>query len=59
MEELCKVSHRPYTTGFYYHKPDSDSQVYTSSSYIRDYDLIGIVTDYDEKTGIANPGFYL
>ncbi|MDY3030861.1 MAG: U32 family peptidase [Clostridia bacterium] len=53
MEELCKVSHRPYTTGFYYHKPDSDSQVYTSSSYIRDYDLIGIVTDYDEKTGIA------
>ena len=52
-EELCKVSHRPYTTGFYYHKPDKDSQVYTSSSYIRDYDLVGIVTDYDEKTGIA------
>lgn len=53
LEELCKVSHRPYTTGFYYHKPDSDSQVYTSSSYIREYDLIGIVEEYDEKTGIA------
>lgn len=53
LEELCKVSHRPYTTGFYYHKPDSESQVYTTSSYIRDYELIGIVLDYDEKTGVA------
>lgn len=52
-DELCKVSHRPYTTGFYFGKPDENGQVYTSSSYIRDYDLIGIVTDYDEDTGIA------
>lgn len=52
-EELCKVSHRPYTTGFYYHKPDKNSQVYTSSSYIRDYDLVGIVTEYDKESGIA------
>lgn len=52
-EELCKVSHRPYTTGFYFGKPDENSQVYTSSSYIRDYDLIGIVQSYDENTGVA------
>jgi putative protease len=52
-DELCKVSHRPYTTGFYYHKPDENSQVYTTSSYIRDYELIGIVLDYDEETKIA------
>ena len=52
-DELCKVSHRPYTTGFYFKKPDSESQVYTDSSYIRDYDLIGIVEDYDEESGIA------
>lgn len=52
-EELCKVSHRPYTTGFYFGKPDENSQVYTSSSYIRDYDLIGIVQEYDGETGIA------
>ena len=53
MKSFAKVSHRPYTTGFYFGKPDENSQVYTSSSYIRDYDLIGIVKDYDEKTGIA------
>ena len=52
-EELCKVSHHPYTTGFYFGKPDENSQVYTSSSYIRDYDLVGIVQSYDAETGIA------
>lgn len=52
-EELCKVSHRPYCNGFYFGKADEKSQVYTSSSYIRDYDLIAMVTDYDEKTGMV------
>ena len=53
LEELCKVSHRPYTTGFAFRKPDGSEQVYTDSSYIRDYDLIGIVTDYDERSKMA------
>ena len=52
-EELCKVSHRPYSTGFYMGKPTENEQVYTDSSYIRDYDLIGMVLDYDEETKIA------
>ena len=52
-EELCKISHRPYSTGFYLGKPTENEQVYENSSYIRDYDLIGMVEDYDEKTGIA------
>ncbi len=51
--ELLKVSHRPYTTGFYFGKPDSDAQVYTDSSYIRNYELSAVVKDYDPKTGIA------
>ncbi len=49
-EELCKVSHRPYYTGFYFGKPDENAQVYTSSSYIRDYELTAMVTDYDNDT---------
>lgn len=52
-DELCKVSHRPYTTGFYYHKPDENSQVYETSSYIRDYDLIALVKSYDPNTKTA------
>ena len=53
LDELCKISHRPYSTGFYLGKPGPNEQVYTDSSYIRDYDLIGMVREYDEKTGIA------
>lgn len=53
LEELQKVSHRPYTTGFYLGKPGPDAQVYASSSYIRDYDIVGLVLDYDAVSGIA------
>ncbi len=53
IDEICKVSHRPYSKGFYFGKPNENSQVYTSSSYIREYDLIGIVTDFDENTMTA------
>lgn len=51
--ELCKVSHRPYSTGFYLGKPTANEQVYTDSSYIRDYDLIGMVEEYNPTTKIA------
>lgn len=53
MDEMCKVSHRKYTTGFYSGKPTGREQVYESSSYIREYAFVGLVTAYDPKTGIA------
>lgn len=52
-EEVCKVSHREFTTGFYNEKPSSDTQIYETSSYIRDYDFIGVVLDYNKETKIA------
>ena len=42
-EELCKVSHREYSTGFAFGRPGADGQIYGSSSYIRTYDVVGIV----------------
>lgn len=54
MQEVSKVSHRDFTTGFYFGKPGHDDQVYTNNTYIRDYDFIGIVVeDKDEETGCA------
>lgn len=50
-DELSKVSNRHYTTGFYLGKPDSDAQVYGSSSYIRTYEIVAMVDGYDESTG--------
>lgn len=47
MDMLMKPSHREYFTGFYFNEPVK--QVYNSSSYIRNYDIIGVVRDYDAK----------
>jgi putative protease len=53
VEELEKVSHRAYTTGFYFNKPTEDDQIYGNSSYLQTSDFIGLVYSYDEKTGYA------
>lgn len=53
LEEIKKVSHRDFTTGFFFEKPGPDAQVYTSSSYIRGYDFVGRVLDYDKETKMA------
>lgn len=51
MEYLMKPSHRQYSTGFYF--GETDKQIYESSSYIREYDIIGVVKEYDEQNNIA------
>lgn len=53
LEEISKASHREYTTGFYTRKPSGEDQIYHTSSYIREYDFVGLVTAYDKSTGIA------
>lgn len=53
IQEAAKASYRGFTTGFYYGKPNQEEQIYTTSSYIRTYDFIGMVIDYDSKTGFA------
>lgn len=53
LEEIKKASYRDFTTGFYFGKPTGEEQVYTSSSYIRDYEFIGLVLDYDDRNNLA------
>lgn len=53
LKEIKKVSHRDFTTGFYFGQPKDDAQVYTDSSYIRGYDFVGMILDYDPETKIA------
>ena len=53
LEEIKKVSHRDFTTGFFFGQANENSQVYKDNSYIRGYDFVGIVLDYDEETKIA------
>lgn len=53
LDEIKKASYRDFTTGFYFNKPTKDDQVYTSSTYIRGYDFVGLVLDYDRNTKLA------
>ncbi len=56
-EELDKISHRPYSTGFYFGQP---SQTYESAGYVRDYSVAVVVTGYENGciVGIMKNKFY-
>jgi len=53
MDELQKVSHRPYTTGFYFGKPENGALTLEDSQYIRPYEFIGVVLEYDKENKVA------
>ncbi|MGE5613655.1 MAG: peptidase U32 family protein [Bacillota bacterium] len=53
MAEISKASHREYTTGFFLGKPSGSAHNYESSSYVREYDFVGLVMSYDPSSGIA------
>ena len=43
-DEVEHVSHRPYSTGFYYGPP---GQYYANSRYVREWQVVALVTDCD------------
>lgn len=53
MRELKKVSHREFTTGFYFNQPTNKDQNYQTSAYTREYQFIGVVRSYDPDTKMA------
>lgn len=50
LEELKKISYRGYTTGFFDEKPKGTEQVYTSSTYIQNYQTTAVVKAFDKQT---------
>lgn len=44
LEELAKLSHRGYTTGFLFGQPRNVAQEY-QSAYIRSHDFVGVIDD--------------
>ncbi len=52
LDELKKVSHRPYTTGFYLPELANETEYMADSSYIRGYDFVGIVDDHNLESNI-------
>lgn len=44
LDELTKTSHRRYSTGFYF-GPENATQTTDTSSYVREWDLLGVVRE--------------
>lgn len=42
-EEIQKCTHREYTTGFFFGRPGTDTQIYDSSTYVKSYIYLGTV----------------
>lgn len=47
--EIGKCTYRQFTTGFYFGKPNEETQIYDNSTYVNEYIYLGIV----ESVGIA------
>lgn len=53
MAEVESVSHREYSTGFYFGSPSDDANTVSSGGYIRDRAFLATVEEFDENTGLA------
>lgn len=48
-EEISKCTYRQFTTGFYFGKPDQNTQIYDSNTYVNEYVYLGIVEEIDDR----------
>ena len=46
--EIAKCTYRQFTTGFYFGKPDENTQIYDNNTYVKEYTYLGIVGDVDD-----------
>lgn len=52
-EEIAKCTYRQYTTGFFFGKPDENTQIYDSNTYIKEYTYLGIVGNEVDRSSIV------
>ncbi len=52
LEELNKMSHRTYSTGFYFGRPQN-AQTYENAGYMRDYSVAAVVEGYENGFIVA------
>lgn len=43
LEQIVGCTYRQFTTGFFFGKPDENSQIYDSNTYVKDYTYLGII----------------
>lgn len=43
LDQISNCTYRQFTTGFYFGKPDENTQIYDSNTYVREYTYLGII----------------
>ena len=51
-DQISNCTYRQFTTGFFYGKPDENTQIYDSNTYVREYTYLGFAEEIDER-GLA------
>lgn len=52
--EISKCTYRQFTTGFYFGKPDENTQIYDNNTYVNEYIYLGIVGSLVQEPGNDN-----
>lgn len=52
--EIAKCTYRQFTTGFYFGKPDENTQIYDNNTYVNEYIYLGIVGEIVPEPGRCN-----
>ncbi len=52
-EEISKCTYRQFTTGFYFGKPDENTQIYDSNTYVNEYIYLGMIEEAKPEKGLV------
>lgn len=47
-DQISNCTYRQFTTGFFYGKPDENTQIYDNNTYVKEYTYLGIVGPKNE-----------
>ena len=53
LSEISKCTYRQFTTGFYFGKPDENTQIYDNNTYVNEYIYLGIVGELGQTAGVT------
>lgn len=48
LDQISNCTYRQFTTGFFFGRPDEESQIYDNNTYVKEYTYLGIVNAHDE-----------
>lgn len=48
-EQISNCTYRQFTTGFFYGKPDENTQIYDNNTYVKEYTYLGYAEEVEEN----------